>query len=120
MAVVSDGRLGIIATASYGNKWRTRANLQQASIDLSVPAGTSFEQVMTDNQVTVTGLLGVGLELGNQQLRRPGLYIRATLKRSSQSPGQNYGGLLGGAYRHHSPAWSDRQPVAQQIQSTVK
>src|SRR3546814_8507668 len=35
MDVGSDGRLGIIATASYGNKWRTRANLQQASIDLS-------------------------------------------------------------------------------------
>src|SRR3546814_18877336 len=62
MDVGSDGRLGIIATASYGNKWRTRANLQQASIDLSEPAGKSFEQVMTDNQVTVNGLLGVGLE----------------------------------------------------------
>src|SRR3546814_11477113 len=69
MDVGSDGRLGIIATASYGNKWRTRANLQQASIDLSEPAGKSFEQVMTDNQVKVNGLLGVGLELGNQNMR---------------------------------------------------
>src|SRR3546814_6691108 len=43
MDVGSDGRLGIIATASYGNKWRTRANLQQASIDLSEPAGRSEE-----------------------------------------------------------------------------
>src|SRR3546814_11695315 len=53
MDVGSDGRLGIIATASYGNKWRTRANLQQASIALSEPAGKSFAHVMTDNQVTV-------------------------------------------------------------------
>src|SRR3546814_12701762 len=67
MDVGSDGRLGIIATASYGNKWRTRANLQQASIDLSEPAGKSFEQVMTDTQVTVNGLLGV--EIGRASCR---------------------------------------------------
>src|SRR3546814_1811774 len=67
MDVGSDGRLGIIATASYGNKWRSRANLQQASIDLSEPAGKSFEHLMTDNQVTVNGLLGGGLELGSSE-----------------------------------------------------
>src|SRR3546814_20517629 len=88
MDVGSDGRLGIIATASYGNKWRTRANLQQASIDLSEPAGKSFEQVMTDNQVTVNGLLGVGLELGNQKLRWTNLYIRDPLRTDERSGGK--------------------------------
>src|SRR3546814_20721836 len=89
MDVGSGGRLGIIATASYGNKWRTRSNLPQASIDLSEPAGKSVEQVRTDTQVTVNGLLGVGLELGNQKLRWTNLYIRDTLKRASLSIGQN-------------------------------
>src|SRR3546814_5634997 len=52
MDVGSDGRLGILATASYGNKWRTRANLQNASIDLSAPDGPSLEHWLTDNKVT--------------------------------------------------------------------
>src|SRR3546814_7629414 len=120
MDVGSDGRLGIIATASYGNKWRTRANLQQASIDLSEPAGKSFEQVMTDNQVTVNGLLGVGLELGNQKLRWTNLYIRDTLKRASLSTGQNDGALLGGDYLNQSSAWYERQLIDTQMTGEFK
>src|SRR3546814_2049628 len=120
MDVGSDGRLGIIATASYGNKWRTRANLQQASIDLSEPAGKSFEQVMTDNQVTVNGLLGVGLEMGNQKLRWTNLYIRDTLKRASLSTGQNDGALLGGDYLNQSRAWYERPLIDTQMTGAFK
>src|SRR3546814_2584190 len=75
----------------------------------------SFEQVMTDNQVTVNGLLGVGLELGNQKLRWTNLYIRDTLKRASLSTGQNDGALLGGDYLNQSSAWYERQLIDTQI-----
>jgi outer membrane receptor protein involved in Fe transport len=115
-----DGRLGIIATASYGNKWRTRDNIQQASLDLTQPAGKSFEQVMTDNQVTVNGLIGVGLELGKQKLRWTNLYIRDTLKRSALAIGQNDGRLLGADYMNQSTAWYERQLIDTQLVGEFK
>src|SRR3546814_18907309 len=59
MDVGSDGRLGIIAPASSGNKWRTRANLQQASIALTEPAGKRFDQMITAKPGPVKSPLGV-------------------------------------------------------------
>ncbi|NHN23162.1 hypothetical protein G6046_19795, partial [Bacillus amyloliquefaciens] len=85
-------------TASYSNKWRTRDNLQQASLDVEQGAGKSYQQVATDNQVTVNGLLGFGLELGEQKLRWTNLYIRDTLKRSALAVGRNDGQIQGADY----------------------
>lgn len=115
-----DGRLGIIATASYGNKWRTRDNIQEASLDLTQPTGKTFEQVMTDNQMTVNGLIGVGLELGKQKLRWTNLYIRDTLKRSALAVGQNDGALLGADYMNQSTAWYERQLIDTQLVGEFK
>src|SRR5690606_3890353 len=67
--VGSDGRLGVIATVSYSKEWRTRDALHEASVDLTQPAGKTEHQITTDNEVTVNGLLGVGLELGEQKIR---------------------------------------------------
>jgi outer membrane receptor protein involved in Fe transport len=109
--VGGDGRLGVIATASYSNKWRTRENLQQVSIDLTQPTGKSVNQVTTDNQVTVNGLLGFGLELGEQKLRWTNLYIRDTLKRGALSIGRNDGGIEGADYMTQNTAWYERQLI---------
>ncbi|MBK5264993.1 MAG: TonB-dependent receptor [Alphaproteobacteria bacterium] len=117
---VGDGRLGIIATASFANKWRTRDALQQASIDLTQPTGKSFQRVTTDNQVTVNGLLGFGLELGEQKIRWTNLYIRDTLKRGALALGQNDGNLLGADYLQQSTAWYERQLIDTQFVGEFK
>ncbi|CAN5359862.1 TonB-dependent receptor [soil metagenome] len=101
--------LGIIATGSISNKWRTRDALQQASIDLTQPTGKSFERVTTDNQMTVNGLVGIGLESGDNKMRFTTLYIRDTLKRGQLAIGQNDGELLGADYMVQNTAWYERQ-----------
>ena len=113
--VGSDGRLGILATASYSNKWRTRDNLQQASLDVAAGAGRNNQQISTDNDVTVNALLGVGLELGEQKLRWTNVYIRDTLKRSALAIGQNDGQIQGADYMTQQTGWYERQLIDTQL-----
>ena len=120
MDVGNDGRLGVIATASYSNKWRTRSSLQQASLDVAQGAGRDFTQVSTDNQVTVNGLLGIGLELGKQKIRWTNLYIRDTLKRAALAVGQNDGQIQGADYLNQSTAWYERQLIDTQLVGEFK
>ncbi len=116
----SDGRMGVIATASYSNKWRTRSTLQQASLDVAQGAGRDFTQVSTDNEVTVNGLLGFGLEWGAQKLRWTNLYIRDTLKRSALALGTNDGQIQGADYMNQSTAWYERQLIDTQMVGEFK
>ncbi|WHO37480.1 TonB-dependent receptor [Sphingobium sp. AP49] len=117
----SDARLGVIATASYSNKWRTRANLQQASIDLTQETpGKSADQVITDNEVTVNGLLGLGLEWGDQKVRWTNLYIRDTLKRGQLSVGYNDGAIQGADYMTQNTAWYERQLIDTHVAGEFK
>ncbi|WP_150290307.1 TonB-dependent receptor domain-containing protein [Sphingobium estronivorans] len=120
MDVGSDGRLGMILTASYSNKWRTRDTLQQASIDLSQAPGKSAQQVNTDNEVTVNALFGVGLELGDQKIRWTNVYIRDTLKRGALSLGRNDGAIAGADYMKQNTAWYERQLIDTQLVGEFK
>ncbi len=118
--VGSDARLGIIATASYSNKWRTRDTLQQASLDVAQGAGKNYQQISTENQVTVNGLLGVGVEWGEQKLRWTNVYIRDTLKRSALALGQNDGLIQSGDYLTQQTAWYERQLIDTQMVGEFK
>ncbi|GGA06642.1 MULTISPECIES: TonB-dependent receptor domain-containing protein [Sphingobium] len=118
--VGGDGRLGIIATASYSNKWRTRDTLQQAALDVARGAGRNNRQVSTENEVTVNGLLGFGLELGDQKLRWTNLYIRDTLKRSALAIGQNDGLIQGADYMTQQTGWYERQLIDTQLVGEFK
>ena len=118
--VGSDGRLGVLLTASYSNKWRTRASLQQASIDLEQAPGKSGVQVSTDNEVTFNALLGVGLEWGSQKIRWTNVYIRDTLKRGALTLGQNDGEIAGADYMQQNTAWYERQLIDTQLVGEFK
>lgn len=113
--VGSDGRLGLLLTASYSNKWRTCASLQQASTDLSQAPGKTGTQVSTDNEVTVNALFGAGLELGEQKIRWTNVFIRDTLKRGALSLGRNNGEIEGADYMKQNTAWYERQLIDTQL-----
>ena len=85
------GRFGVIAGAGYSNTWRTRDATQQTSLDplLAGTPQTDFRTVITDNRTIVNGLLGLGLEIGEHQLRLTNLYIRDTLKQGRLAAGAN-------------------------------
>jgi outer membrane receptor protein involved in Fe transport len=86
---VGDGLIGLIAAAGFSNTWRTRAALQQESLDpeLAGIPQRDFRTVITDNRIIVNGLLGLGAEFGEHKLRWTNLYIRDTLKQGRLSAG---------------------------------
>jgi hypothetical protein len=75
-----DTYLGIVATAGISNSWRNRSVLNQVgNADLSQVFETT-NTFITDNNVLVNGMLGVGLDIGEHTIRWTNLYIRDTLK----------------------------------------
>jgi TonB-dependent receptor len=89
--IFGDGRIGVIASLAYSNGWRTRDTLQQTSLDpdLAGDPFSSFDTVITDNRITVNGLLGIGLEFGEHQIRLTNVYIRDSLKQGRLAAGYN-------------------------------
>ena len=84
--VGSDGKLGVIATASVNSKWRTRDIISQAGqTDLTLLSDA--RDFVTDNRLLVNALVGFGLELGDHQFRWTNLFIRDTLKQARLSQG---------------------------------
>lgn len=85
---VGDITLGVIATAGWSSKWRTRDVTQQSasSQDLS-ELGRDFRRVITDNRVVVNSMLGFGAEFGEQKLRWTNLFIRDTIKQTRLGQG---------------------------------
>ncbi|MCB2013819.1 MAG: TonB-dependent receptor [Sphingobium sp.] len=110
------GELGIIATAGFSNKWRTRQTLNQFAKgnDLST-AVTDFVKVTTDNRIVVNGMLGVGFESGQNKIRWTNLYVRDTLKQASLSSGKRLANTPGFDFLKQSTAWYERQLIDTQL-----
>lgn len=85
------GRVGVLAALGFSNNWKTRDVLQQASIDpgLAGIPQSQFQTVITDNRVTVNGLLGFGAEVNDHKFRWTNLFIRDTVKQGRLSAGFN-------------------------------
>jgi hypothetical protein len=116
----SGAQLGLIATGGFENKWRTRDNIEQtpASADLAFLA-TDYRSVATENRAVTNGLLGLGYQMDDSQLRWTNLYVHDTLKRSSLAEGinsQNPGREL----RKQDTAWYERELISSQLAGTLK
>lgn len=76
------GRAGVVAVLGYDNSWQTRRGKQQeGTLDLGelVPI-SDFDFTSTQNNVDVNGLLGFGLDFGDNELRFTNLYVHSTIK----------------------------------------
>lgn len=109
---IGETRLGAIATAGWSNKFRTRDILQQtaSSVDLS-QTELNFQRVTTDNRIVVNGLLGLGLEFGDNKLRLTNLYIRDTLKQTRLGVGTRAATSPIATLQQQSTAWFERQLI---------
>ncbi len=88
--VGSDSKFGVIASASFGNTWRTRDVRQQVSNDPGLASlQRDFKTVITEDRSVVSGLLGFGFETGEHKIRWTNLYIRDTVKQGRLSAGYN-------------------------------
>jgi outer membrane receptor protein involved in Fe transport len=108
------GELGLIAAAGYSNKWLTRDATQQSSLssDLST-LESDFRRVSTDNRIVVNGLLGLGLEWDNNQVRWTNLFIRDTIKTARLGLGHRQG--TGVDFMQQDTAWYERQLINTQL-----
>lgn len=112
-------RLGVIAAAGYSNKWVSRDAINQNSLssDLAL-LQNNFRRVTTDNRIVVNGLLGLGLEFGDNKVRWTNLYIRDTLKHVRLGLGQRNQTLVD--FQQQDTAWYERQLIDTQIVAELK
>lgn len=111
-----DTYLGVIATASIKNSLRNRTVISQGgSSDLS-ELFQDFRTFITDENVLVNGLLGLGLDFGPHTVRWTNLYIRDTLKTARLEEGTDIlPGFDGFDFQNQQTAWFERQLIDTQI-----
>ncbi len=118
---VGDARMGVIATASLKNEWRTRTvHKQQGNADLSSVV-EDYTSNVTDNNVLFNAMLGVGLEVGEHKIRWTNLFIRDTIKQSSLTLGTNVSlGETGFDFADQNTGWYERQLIDSQLVGEFK
>ena len=78
---VGSTRLGVLATGAINNDWRTR-NVFRQTVFGNFEAGANTNETVTDNRITVNGMVSLGAEFGENKIRWTNLYIRDTLKQA--------------------------------------
>lgn len=114
--------LGVIAAAGFSNKWRNRQALQQtptANADLSA-LEKDFTRTTTDNRVVANGMLGFGLEWGENKVRWTNLYIRDTIKQARLGVGRNPAQNPDTDRMKQDTAWYERQLIDTQLVGEFK
>ena len=76
-----DTRIGVVATASYTNDWRTRNIFRQTVFGEGI-SGADTNETATDNRLTTNALVSFGAEFGENRIRWTNLFIRDTLKQA--------------------------------------
>jgi TonB-dependent receptor len=85
---IGEDRLGVIAAFNWANNWQTKAGEQQTAFGISIDAdGNEFldpqedyQFFSTENRMLLNGMLGVGYEFDEHQIRFTNVYIRDVLK----------------------------------------
>jgi hypothetical protein len=120
--LLGDSELGVVATAGYDNKWRTRDNTEQTpgSLDLST-TNKDYHTVETSNRIVANALLGVGYQFGDgNNLRWTNLYVHDTLKQGSLSQGQWNVTYTGWDFLEQSTAQYERELISSQLSGGFK
>ncbi|MDK2762301.1 MAG: TonB-dependent receptor plug domain-containing protein, partial [Sphingopyxis sp.] len=111
--------IGLIATAGYTSRWRTRDVIQQTAnaLDLST-LNTNIRRVITDNRVVVNGLVGLSAEFGENKIRWTNLYIRDTVKQArlgAEDRPLTADTSPGVSFQYQDTAWFARQLINSQF-----
>ena len=112
---------GVIATAGYSSKWRTRDTVQQTAntSDLS-SKDLDFRRVITDDRVVVNGLIGLNAAFGDNKVRLTNVYIRDTLKQARLGTGTQANGNPNATLLQQDTAWFARQLYDVQLAGEFK
>lgn len=107
--------LGIVGVLSYSNDWQTRVGFQEVGEvnDLTLEPLSSYDYVQTDQNIGLDGLLGLGLDFGNDKIDWTNLYIRKTSKQTFSREG--FDGLQAAEVRDDRTAWYERELYSTQL-----
>lgn len=114
------GRVGMIATGSVSNTWRTRATLQQDTISEDGTLRNDFNTVITDMRAVVNGMLGLGYEFDENRIRWTNVYIHDTLKQGRASAATVYNNSSGNPLFQQNTNWFERQLIETQLVGEFK
>ncbi|QNE30726.1 TonB-dependent receptor plug domain-containing protein [Sphingomonas sp. NBWT7] len=114
------GRIGMIATGSVANTWRTRATTQQDTVSADGSLRNDFSTVITDNRAVVNGLLGFGYEFDENRIRWTNVYIHDTLKQGRASAATVYNNSSGNPIFQQNTNWFERQLIESQLVGEFK
>jgi len=116
-----DATMGVLFNAGYSNKWRTRDTLQQTASTRDLgQKEADFQKVITDNRMVVNGLLGFGIEAGEQKLRWTNIFIRDTLKQARLGIGTRQATSPTATLLQQDTAWYERQLINSQLVGEFK
>lgn len=118
-----DAELGIIATANLSNSLSNRSVVNQTPVrQATVTPADDFRRFVTDNRILMNGLLGLGLEYGDQKIRWTNVFIRDSLKQASLNQGRIIVGSGNDGFDEitQQNAWFERQLLDSQIVGEFK
>ena len=117
---IGSTRVGLIGTLGVSNTWRTRDVTQQDTVSDDGTLRNDFATVITDNRAVVNGLLGFGMEFGENRIRWTNIYIHDTLKQGRASAATIYNNSSGAPLFQQNTNWFERQLVETQLVGEFK
>ncbi len=116
---IGSGRLGVIASVSASNTFRTRSITQQDSVTNEGLLRNDFQTLLTDNRIVANALIGVGYEFGENSIKLTNVYIHDTLKQARGSSATTYNNSSGLRFQQNTN-WFERQLFESQLVGAFK
>lgn len=112
------GSLGFIAVAGFDNSWTTRDGVQQEGLvqGSDIEVRTDYDFQSTQNDVTLNGMLGLGLDWDNNQIKWTNLYVHNTTKKARSRVGNDES--AGAEVRDDYTEWFERTLINSQLAGT--
>jgi len=116
---IGSSRLGVIASLSASNTFRTRFATQQDTVSADGTLRNDFSTLLTDNRIVANALIGLGLEFGENTIRWTNVYIHDTLKQARGSAATLYNNASGLRFQQNTN-WFERQLIETQLVGEFK
>ncbi len=116
---IGSSRLGVIASLSASNTFRTRSAIQQDTVSADGTLRNDYRTLLTDNRIVANALIGLGLEFGENTIRWTNVYIHDTLKQGRGSAATLYNNASGLRFQQNTN-WFERQLFESQLVGEFK
>ncbi|MBB5733607.1 outer membrane receptor protein involved in Fe transport [Altererythrobacter atlanticus] len=109
--VGADGRLGIVLTGSLSNNYRNRVISRQEAGPNDTTLARDESNFVTDNNMLVNAMLGIGYEFGDHVIRLTNLFIRDTVKQASLANFKDFNEFPDADLQEQKTGWFERQLI---------